>query len=128
MRSVFLGLALAALGVALSCAKVRADTFTVTLPAHNAIESCTDDSTGAALTDLKWLRLYVRRYGSAGSPDTTLADSLDVAGREGQEFSFSWAMPESVWLAILIPRAVDYSGNESCIFGQRMAIAEIEGP
>ena len=32
MRSVFLGLALAALGVALSCAKAHPDTFTVVLP------------------------------------------------------------------------------------------------
>ena len=122
MRSIFIGLGLVAL--LLLCATARSNTFTVTLPAHDAVESCTDDSTGAALTDLKWLRLYVRRYGSAGSPDTTLADSLDVAGLEGQEFSFSWAMPESTWLAILIPRAVDYSGNESCVMGQKMIAVE----
>lgn len=125
-RRLFLALALAALGLALSCAKARADstfTFTLRLPAREAAaQSCTDDSTGAALTDLKWLKLCVRRLGSHGGPDTTVADSLDVAGKEGQELTFPFTVADDSTgtLEILIPRAVDHAGNQSCVFAQRM--------
>lgn len=93
----------------------RSFPLTLTLPAYDYAR---DDSTacggeGDSLTDLKWLRIYGYRFGSAGTGDSTLLATHDVTGREGQPYDFDFLAVDSthVTYAILFVRAVDDDGN-----------------
>lgn len=93
----------------------RSFPLTLTLPAYDYAR---DDSTacggeGDTLTDLKWLRIYGYRFGSAGTGDSTLLATHDVAGREGQPYDFEFLALDSthVTYAILFVRAVDDNGK-----------------
>lgn len=93
----------------------RSFPLTLTLPAYDYVSDSTSacGGEGDTLTDLKWLRIYGYRFGSAGTGDSTLLATHDVAGREGQSYDFDFLAVDSthVTYAILFVRAVDDDGS-----------------